>query len=171
VQYRQLGKTGLKVSEIGYGTWMIANNRNLWVGADLDESLRSLHKFAELPARKGVPIDEVFPPEHMVRCVDDSLRSLGLDAIDIVQFHVWQDEYAGRDEWKETAVKLSEQGEVKFWGISVNDNQPTNCLKALGTGLISTLQFIFNIFHQRPADKLLPFAREHGTGLIARVTH
>ncbi|HTW07005.1 MAG TPA: aldo/keto reductase [Acidimicrobiales bacterium] len=221
MRYRRLGRTGLEVSEIGYGTWMIANNRNLWTGADIDESLRSLHKFAELggnyvdtawlygydrahpdrhpseelvgrflgevgrdkivvatkvpaknfvmPAHKGTPIDEVFPNDHIVRCVEDSLRSIGVEPLDIVQFHVWQDQWAGDDRWKATVSKLTEQGKVRFWGISVNDYQPTNCLQTLGTGLIATVQFIFNIFHQRPAAQLLPFAREHGTGLVARV--
>ena len=45
------------------------------------------------------------------------------------------------------AQKITQAGKVKYWGISVNDYQPSNCLKTLDTGLISTIQFIFNIFH------------------------
>ena len=48
MKYRPLGKTGLKVSEIGMGTWQLANDPNCWVGADLKESLKSLYKFVEL---------------------------------------------------------------------------------------------------------------------------
>jgi len=221
MMYRRLGRTGLQVSEIGYGTWMIANNRNLWTGADMGESLRSLHKFAELggnyvdtawlygydkahpgrhpseelvgkflresrrddiivatkipakngvmPARGGVSIEEVFPHHHIVQCVEDSLRSLGVDALDIVQFHVWHDEYVSQDGWKETISGLTQQGKVRFWGISVNDYQPSNCLQALATGHISLVQFIFNLFHQKPAGTLLPFASENDIGLVARV--
>lgn len=222
MKYRQLGKTGLEVSEIGYGTWQLANDPNMWVGADVNESLRSLHKYVEQggnfidtawvygydeaqpdrhpseeligkflkesgkrddiviatkvapenwkwPAWQGVPIDEVFPHKRIVECVEDSLRSLGVDYLDLVQFHVWQDDFAQRDEWKETITKLTQQGKVKHWGISINDYQPSNCLRTLDTGLIDTIQFIFNIFHQKPTKKLMPYAKEHNIGLIARV--
>lgn len=222
MKYRTLGKTGLKVSEIGCGTWQLANDPGCWVGSDLAESIRSLYRYVELggnfidtawiygyddaypdkhpseeligkflkeskkrdslviatkvpgknmkwPAWKGVPISEVFPKDHIEKCVDDSLRSLGVDSIDLVQFHVWQDDFVNDDGWKETIQKIMKSGKVKYWGISANDYQPTNCLKALDTGLISTVQFIFNIFHQKPTEKLFPYAREHNIGLIARV--
>ncbi len=109
-----------------------------------------------------------FPEERIVQCVEDSLRSLGVDSLDLVQFHVWQDEFTEQDAWKETIVRLTKEGKVKNWGISVNDYQPSNCIRTLDTGLISTIQFIFNIFHQKPTEKLLPYAKEHGIGLIAR---
>ena len=48
MKYRTLGKTGLKISEIGMGTWQLANVPNMWVGSDLDESLKALYKFVEL---------------------------------------------------------------------------------------------------------------------------
>jgi len=222
MKYRRLGKTGLKVSEIGYGTWQLANDPNMWVGADLSESLRSLHKYVELggnfidtawvygydeaspdrhpseeligkflkesgkrddiviatkvapknwkwPAWQGIPVDEVYPEERIVGCVEDSLRSLGVDYLDLVQFHVWQDEFAEHDGWKQTIARLTKEGKVKNWGISVNDYQPSNCLKTLDTGLIATVQFIFNIFHQKPTEKLLPYAKQNDIGLIARV--
>ena len=121
------------------------------------------------PSSPDVPISEVFPSNHIERCVNDSLRSLGVDAIDLVQFHVWQDSFAGDDGWKRITQKLTEEGKVRHWGISINDYQPENCFKTLDTGLISTIQFIFNIFHQKPAEKLLPYARKNNIGLIARV--
>lgn len=222
MNYRTLGKTGLKVSEIGYGTWQLANDPGCWVGADLEESSKNLYRFVELggnfidtawiygyddknpdrhpseelignflresvkrdqiivatkvpprnrrwPAWKGIPISEVFPDDHIEKCVDDSLRSLGVESIDLVQFYVWQDDFVNEDGWKETIQKITKSGKVKNWGISANDYQPSNCLRALGTGLISTVQFIFNIFHQRPAEKLLPYALKNNIGLIARV--
>ncbi len=222
MNYRTLGKTGLKVSEIGCGTWQLANDPNAWVGADFKESLKSLERFVELggnfidtawiygfddakldehpseqligrylkqsgkrdalvvatkvppknmhwPALKGVPIPEVFPNEWIEKCVDDSLRSLGVDTIDLVQFHVWQDDFVNDDGWKETVQKIIKSGKVRYWGISINDYQPSNCLKTLDTGLISTIQFIFNLFCQKPTEKLLPYAKEHNIGLIARV--
>ena len=58
---------------------------------------------------------------------------------------------------------------MRYWGISINDYQPSNCFKAIDTGLISTIQFIFNIFHQKPSTTLLPYAAKNNIGLIARV--
>lgn len=222
MNYRTLGKTGLKISDVGMGTWQLANDPNCWVGSDLNESMRSLYRYVELggnfvdtawiygydesrpqehpseqliakfldesgnrnqvivatkipgknmswPALYGVPIEEVFPDEWIVSCVHDSLRSLNTDSLDLVQFHVWQDEFSEHDGWKQTIQKLTREGKVKHWGISINDYQPSNCLKTLDTGLIETIQFIFNIFHQKPTEKLLPYAKEHNIGLIARV--
>ena len=222
MNYRTLGKTGFKVSEIGYGTWQIANDPGCWVGADLNESLKSLGRYVELggnfidtasiygfsetgpvkhgseeligkflresgardkiiiaskvypknmkwPAWKSTPICEVFPNNHVETIVDESLRSLGIESIDLMQFHVWQDDFVNEDSWKDTIEKISKAGKVKHWGISINDYQPTNCLRTLDTGLISTIQTIFNIFHQKPTEKLFPYAKEHNIGIIARV--
>ena len=121
------------------------------------------------PAWKGIPISEVFPDDWIKKCVEDSLKSLGVDYIDLMQFHVWQDDFVKSDGWKETITKIMESGKVRFWGISINDYQPTNCMMTLDTGLISTIQFIFNIFHQKPSEKLFPYAKKKNIGLIARV--
>ena len=222
MKYRILGKTGLKVSEIGMGTWQLADDPNCWVGADLKESLRSLHKFVELggnfidtawvygyssqypsrhpsdeligkylkesgkrnkiviatkvvpknwkwPAWNGIPISEVFPPKHIEKCVNDSLRSLGIETIDLMQFHVWQDYFADDDNWKNTVKKIIKSGKVRFWGLSINDFQPSNCVKTIKTGLISTVQCIFNIFHQKPKIRLFPIAKQFNIGIITRV--
>lgn len=222
MKYRILGKTGFKVSEIGIGTWQLADDPECWVGADLNESLKSLYRYIELggnfidtawmygfdeskpdrhpseeligkflvesgnrdkviiatkiapknfkwPALYGTPISDVFPNEWIIKSVEDSLRSLQVDNIDLVQFHVWQDDFVNEDGWKKTIQKLTKQGKVKYWGISINDYQPSNCLKTLDTGLISTIQFIFNIFHQKPKAKLLPYAKKNNIGLITRV--
>ncbi len=121
------------------------------------------------PAWYGVPILEVFPNGYIEEMVDSSLKSLGTDTLDIMQFHVWQDDFVNDDGWKEEITKISKKGKVKYWGISINDYQPSNCIKTLDTGLIDSVQFIFNIFHQKPAEKLLPDAKKNNIGLIARV--
>ena len=87
----------------------------------------------------------------------------------MMQFHVWDDSFADDEGVEKGYQKITQAGKVKHWGISINDYQPSNCLKTLNTGLISTIQLIFNIFHQLPTDRLFPYAKEHNIGLIARV--
>src|SRR3990172_1344376 len=121
------------------------------------------------PAKPGILISEVFPDGWIEKCVDDTLRGLGTDTIDLMQFHVWQDDFAQNDDWKNSIQKIIKSGKVRFWGLSLNDYQPANCLKTLDTGLISSVQFIFNIFHQKPIESLFPYAKKNNIGLIARV--
>jgi aryl-alcohol dehydrogenase-like predicted oxidoreductase len=82
---------------------------------------------------------------------------------------VWNDRWAQEDEWKEAIYRLKKDGKVRFFGISINDHQPTNGIEAGKTGLIDSFQVIFNIFDQSPIDELFPFCLEQGISVIARV--
>ncbi|MCY7360159.1 MAG: aldo/keto reductase [Rudanella sp.] len=121
------------------------------------------------PSRAGFSVDDVFPADYIVEYTEKSLKNLGVDTIDLQQFHVWEDAWAERDEWKEAIQKLTQDGKVRAWGISVNRWEPDNCLATIRTGLIDGVQVIYNIFDQAPEDKLFPLCRELGVGVIARV--
>jgi aryl-alcohol dehydrogenase-like predicted oxidoreductase len=121
------------------------------------------------PASADSQLEDVFPLKHVMSCTEKSLKHLGVDCLDLQQFHVWNDRWAGRSEWQEAVDRLKREGKVRYFGISVNDNQPENGLAAAGTGFIDTFQFIYNIFEQAPQDQLLPYCREHDLGTIVRV--
>ncbi|ULT56154.1 aldo/keto reductase [Neobacillus drentensis] len=211
MNYRLLGKTDLKVSEIGYGAWGIGNTG--WQGANDEESIKALNKAIDLglnfidtalgygnghserlvgqvvrerpetiyvstkippknlkwPAPAGIPAEEAFPADHIISCTEESLRNLGVDTIDVQQFHVWSDEWVNQGDWLEAIKKLKEQGKIKYFGVSINDHQPENAIKLIETGLVDTVQVIYNIFEQRPEDKLFPACEKHNVGVIARV--
>ena len=64
---------------------------------------------------------------------------------------------------------LKGEGLVKAFGISVNRWQPTNVLKALDTGLIDSVQVVYNVLDQSPEDELFPMCEEKNIAIIARV--
>ena len=121
------------------------------------------------PARPEFPIADVFPPDYIREMTERSLENLGLEAIDLMQFHVWQDAWAEDDGWKEATRSLLDEGLVRAWGVSVNRWEPWNCLNTLKTGLIDSVQVIYNIFDQNPEDELFPVCRELDVAVIARV--
>ncbi|MFI9103394.1 aldo/keto reductase [Streptomyces fildesensis] len=207
---RQLGRSGIQVSEIGYGAWGIGESG--WIGATEDESLRALHhaidqgvnfidtargygeserivgrvvreraadqvyvatkvppKNRVWPAPDGLDPAEAFPGAHIRESLETSLRVSGLDHFDVLQFHVWSDEWVGRGDWLETVAELKQQGKIRLFGVSVNDHQPDNALALVRSGVVDTVQVIYNIFDQAPADTLLPACQEHGVGVIVRV--
>jgi len=121
------------------------------------------------PSRAHFTLEEVFPADYIVEYTEKSLKNLGVDRIDLQQFHVWEDSWAQHDEWKEATSRLAQQGKVEAWGISVNRWEPDNSLETLRTGLIDAVQVIYNIFDQAPEDNLFPFCRDKNIAVIARV--
>ena len=121
------------------------------------------------PALKGTPLREVFPYEHIIKSTEQSLKNLGVDAIDLQQFHVWNDEWARMDEWWEAIQKLKEEGKIRFFGVSINDHEPWNAIELIKTGRVDTVQVIYNIFDQSPEDELFPICMQYNIGVIVRV--
>ncbi len=211
MHYRRLGRTGLEVSEVGFGAWGIGKSQ--WLGAEDDESLRALRRAIDLglnfidtalaygeghserlvgrvvkerdetvyvatkipplnrtwPAPSGLSPEETFPGAYVRRCTELSLENLGLEAIDVQQFHVWHDEWVREGDWLEAIEDLKREGKIRFFGVSINDHQPANAVKLIGTGVVDTVQVIYNIFDQSPEDALFPACMEHDVGVIVRV--
>ena len=121
------------------------------------------------PSKPAYRLEDCFPASHIIEYTEKSLKNLGVDCIDLQQFHVWEDGWAGRDEWKTAIEKLKQSGKVKHFGVSVNRWEPENVLETLKTGYIDAVQVIYNIFDQNPEDKLFPLCRQFDIGVIARV--
>jgi aryl-alcohol dehydrogenase-like predicted oxidoreductase len=121
------------------------------------------------PAPAGVAVDEVFPGEHIRRSAEESLANLGVDTIDLLQFHVWQDDWIGEGDWLEAVQELKADGSIRLFGISINDHQPETGLRAVRDGLVDSVQVIFNIFDQAPTDELFPACVDQGVAVIVRV--
>jgi aryl-alcohol dehydrogenase-like predicted oxidoreductase len=208
---RPFGRTGLQVSEIGFGAWGIG--KSMWLGADDDESLRALNRAVDLgvsvidtalaygnghseqlvgqvvreraeeivvatkippknmtwPAPAGIDPDEAFPADYVRECTERSLRNLGLDTIDVQQFHVWSDDWVGRGSWLDGIEQLKSEGKIRAFGVSINDHQPANAIKLIESGAVDSVQVIYNVFDQSPEDELLPACEQHGIGVLARV--
>jgi aryl-alcohol dehydrogenase-like predicted oxidoreductase len=121
------------------------------------------------PSRRGFTLDECFPPEYIREYAEKSLQNLQLTRIDLLQFHVWEDDWAHDERWQRAMEDLKRQALVRAVGVSVNRWEPGNVLKTLRTGMIDAVQVIYNIFDQSPEDELFPLCRELNVGVIARV--
>jgi aryl-alcohol dehydrogenase-like predicted oxidoreductase len=211
MHYRELGKTGLSISEVGFGGWGIGGTG--WIGARDDESKRALHRAIDLglnfidtawgygaghserligevlrerservyvatkvppknriwPARHDTDASEAFPGDHIREYTDKSLRNLGVDTLDLQQFHVWSPSWLEQGDWLETVGKLKDEGKIRYFGLSLNDHEPSTGLTAVRSGVVDTVQVIYNVFDQSPEDELLPACAQHGVGVIVRV--
>ncbi len=121
------------------------------------------------PARSSYKYADVFPKTHVLATADSICEALQQPVIDLLQFHVWDDSWANEPEFRETVELLKSSGRVRAFGISLNRWEPANGIAAIRTGLVDTVQVIYNIFDQAPEDELFPACREHNVGVIARV--
>jgi aryl-alcohol dehydrogenase-like predicted oxidoreductase len=121
------------------------------------------------PASPQTPIDEVFPRKYMIESTDQSLKNLGVEQIYLQQFHVWTDAWTDTDEWRRAVEDLRSSGKVRFMGISVSEHDPDSALEAVRTGLINSVQVIYNIFDQTAETNLFPLCQKMKVGVLARV--
>jgi len=210
MKYREFGKTGWQVGEIGYGMWGMAD----WSGSDDEGSLESMQcaveggcnffdtawaygngksekllgelvrqnperklytatkippKNFKWPSRREYSLGDCFPPDHIKKYVESSLENAGLASFDLMQFHTWEDRWLADEGWIKTLSAFKEQKIVRAIGISINRWEPSNGVEAVKSGLIDSVQVIYNIFDQSPKDLLFPECRRKGVGVIARV--
>lgn len=121
------------------------------------------------PARPEYLLDEVFPADYIREYTEKSLENIGVQTLDLQQLHVWNDAWAQDDRWQKALGALKDEKLVQAIGISVNRFQPANVLRALETGLIDSVQVVYNTFDQNPEDELFPYCQAHDIAIIARV--
>ena len=91
------------------------------------------------PSQSHFALDEVFPPDHIREYAESSLGNLGLDSVDLLQFHVWEDAWAHDARWQRAVDDLRSEGLVKAVGISVNRWEPENGIETLRTALVDAV--------------------------------
>jgi aryl-alcohol dehydrogenase-like predicted oxidoreductase len=126
-------------------------------------------KNREWPSKREFPLDVSYPPEYVFEYVEKSLRNIGVETIDLFQYHTWEDNWLDDERTARTIEKLRASGKVRSVGISMNRWEPWNGIRAVKSGLVDAVQVIYNIFDQNPEDELFPACRAHDVGVIARV--
>jgi aryl-alcohol dehydrogenase-like predicted oxidoreductase len=201
MKYRELGRTGWKVSEISFGAWAIGS---MWGSVDEKESMAALHKaldvginffdtadvygdgrserllgrlrkerketfyIATKAGRKLNPhTPEGYNRENLTRFVEDSLRNLRMDCVDIVQLHCPPNKVYYTPETFEALEGLVKAGKIRHYAVSVRTCEEG--LKALEYAGIQSVQIIFNMFRHRPSELFFPEAKRRRVGILARV--
>ena len=201
MKYRELGRTGWKVSEISFGAWAIGS---MWGSVDEKESMAALHKALDvginffdtadvygdgrserllgqlrkerketfyIATKAGKKLQpetaEGYNRENLTRFVEDSLRNLQMDCVDIVQLHCPPNKVYYTPETFEALEGLVKAGKIRHYAVSVKT--PEEGLKALEYPGIQSVQIIFNMFRHRPAELFFPEAKRRRVGILARV--
>lgn len=202
MNYRELGRTNFRVSEISFGAWAIGGS---WGDVEDKDSLAALHKAVDLGVnffdtadvygdgrserllarlkRERKDADSVIATkagrrldphvaagdtaENIAGFVERSLQNLETDALDLVQLHCPPTEVYYFPELFGALDRLVEQGKIRHYGVSVEKVE--EALKAIEYPNVKTVQIIFNIFRQRPADIFFPEAKRRRVGILARL--
>jgi len=201
MNYRELGRTGWKVSEIGFGAWAIGGG---WGSVDDAESLAALHAaidsgvnfidtadvygmgrserlvarlkreckaeivVATKAGRRLVPhTADGYNERNLTAFIEDSLRNLSTDCLDLVQLHCPPSDVYYRPEVFGALDRLVEAGKLRYYGVSVE--RVEEALKAIEFPNVQSVQIIFNCFRQRPAELFFEQAKRRRVGILARV--
>ncbi len=121
------------------------------------------------PARPDYTLDDSYPPDYIFEYVDKSLANLGIETLDLIQIHTWEDSWLDDERLPRAFEKLRGSGKVRAVGISLNRWEPANGIRAVRAGIVDTVQVIYNVFDQNPEDELFPACREKNVSVIARV--
>jgi len=214
MQYRTFGRTGWKVSEIGFGAWQLGGT---WGKVDKRESVETLlyafekginfvdtaiaygqgHSEAVIgsalkkwagdriyvatkitpiiPEMTNLDVDSNpqmkgrYPEWYLRQMVEGSLKRLGVERIDLLQLHLWMERGITELDWLETLNALRIEGKVDRIGVSLADIRPKQGLPLAKFGLVDSIQVLFNLFEQEPAEELFPQGQGSGVAFISRV--
>ena len=201
MEYRSLGRTGWRISEISFGTWAIGG---AWGSVDDEESMATLHAaldggvnffdtadvygdgrserllaklkkerkekfYIGTKAGRRLPVQTTqgYNRKNLIAFVNRSLKNLHTDTIDLLQLHCPPTEVYYRPEVFGVLDDLVKAGKLRHYGVSVEKVE--EALKAIEFPNVQSVQIIFNIFRQRPAELFFAEAQKRRVGILARV--
>jgi aryl-alcohol dehydrogenase-like predicted oxidoreductase len=112
-------------------------------------------------------INENFTPELLRSHIEDSLKRLRVESIDLIQLHCPPTEVYYRPEIFGLFDRLKEEGKIQHLGVSVEKIEEG--VKAIQFENVTTVQIIYNLFRQRPDDYFFDMANNKNVGIIVRV--
>ena len=112
-------------------------------------------------------IAEGYNQKNLISFIERSLKNLETDAIDLLQLHCPPAEVFYMPEVFGTLDKLVKDGKLKYYGVSVEKVE--EAIKAIEYPNVQSVQIIFNMFRQRPADLFFELAKKKQVGILARV--
>jgi len=121
------------------------------------------------PSRRQFTLDDCYPPEHVEDYVQRSRENLGVETIDLIQFHTWEDSWLQDGRLARVMDDLRHRGWIRAVGVSLNRWESWNGVEAVRQGFADAVQVIYNIFDQNPEDELFPACQEMDVAVIARV--
>ncbi len=110
-----------------------------------------------------------YPNWHLRENVENSLRRLDVERIDLFQLHCWVADGLQTLEWLEVLNSLRQEGKIDKIGVSIRDYRPEEGVDLARFGLVDSIQVVFNLFEQRPASELFKAGEQTNTAFIARV--
>lgn len=114
-------------------------------------------------------IEKRFPAGYIRTKVDECLRNLQTECLDLLQLHTWTRAWNRHPSALETLRELQREGKILGIGISTPEPDQNALNDLMRDGWLDAVQVIYNIFEQEPAAELLPLAAEHKVGVIVRV--
>ncbi|MFZ1290438.1 MAG: aldo/keto reductase [Melioribacteraceae bacterium] len=112
-------------------------------------------------------IAEGYNKKNLQNFIEQSLKNLEVDSLDLLQLHCPPTEVFYKQEVFEFLDEFVKEGKLKFYGVSVEKVE--EALKAIEYPNVQTVQIIFNMFRQRPADLFFEQAKKKNIGILARV--
>jgi aryl-alcohol dehydrogenase-like predicted oxidoreductase len=126
-------------------------------------------KNGKWPARPEYTVDDCYPPGHIEEYTHLALEHSGLESFDLMQLHTWHDGWMDDTRWIDGLQAMKQQGLFSAYGISLNRFEPFNGIKGVQSGLVDSVQVVFNLFDQNPEDELFPACEAMDVAVIARV--
>lgn len=201
MQYRELGRTGWKVSSVSFGAWAIGGS---WGEVNDDEAMATLHRaldqgvnffdtadvygdgrserlIARLRRERSEPfvvatkagrrldphVASGYDAGNLAAFVERSLRNLEVEALDLLQLHCPPTPVYYMPEVFDALDRLVQAGKLKHYGVSVEKVE--EALKAIEYPGVQSVQIIYNVFRQRPAERLFRLCQERRVGILARL--
>lgn len=125
----------------------------------------------EWPPIASEPIESRYSEKYLRANLEERLRNLNTEAIDLVQLHTWTRAWNADPVALGHLQKLKKEGKILGIGLSTPEQDQNAYNDLIRQGLLDSVQVIYNIFEQDPAEELLPLALTHKVGIIVRVVY